>query len=116
MTFICHPTGMPIPTIPGIGSNMPGCVDFAGHFDGDWDGWANSVINRMNPMTRKRAYDRYVSITRGVGRANFIILSRAFEAGLPTFVYEDGVLKPVIGITELDPENYTDTARLEVEP
>lgn len=84
--------------------------DWDRYFDGDWDGWANSVINRRNAISRERVYDTYITETIELGRANYLILQRALGHNCPVYYWSGEDIIRIYDINLIDESNYQHTA------
>lgn len=83
--------------------------DWNTHFEGDWDEWANGVINRKNAITRERVYDTYVTETLNLGRANWMILDRAIRHKFPCCYWDGETITNIREIQVLDESDYSVT-------
>lgn len=92
--------------------------DWDHYFDGDWDLWANGVINRRNVITRERIYTQYISAKETLGRADYIIMDRALQY-MPPCYHWDGdtyTMRIVNSLRVNDESNYQHTGTLLLGP
>lgn len=100
---------------------VPGRDDYERYFRGDWTAWQESVVTRLDSITRKPAYDMFVVDQERCGRATANIIGAALTQGKAVFIWaplevqkkqhcmgEYGPsLDRVVRVQVVDPEDWT---------
>ena len=94
-------------TLPKI-AVISGRRDFQSFYRGDWSDWAKSVVERVDSMTRKRAYAFFIIRTETCGRATANIIQFALAKKRQVFWWDgDSTFIRVEKIEVSDPENWS---------
>lgn len=100
---------------------VPGREDHRRHFKGDWDSWQESVVTRLDSITRKPVYDMFVVDHERCGRATANIIGAALTQGKAVFIWapleaqrrqswldqHGPFLDRVVRVQVVDPEDWT---------
>lgn len=90
--------------------------DYAANFEkaGSWDAWIERAATGADFATRKPFFNGFLSLSRSVGRATGILLSKGLGIGKPVTVLEaDGSLGAVKRVTQVS-QSYKDGYWLEI--
>lgn len=85
-----------------------GRKDYSRNFRGDWKGWAEGVVSRINATTRKPVYDMVIVPDRRCGRATAQLISAWIGADRPAVFWDkNNSLKKIYTVDLVDPDDWS---------